>query len=81
MERHKRLIGRRFDEPRGVRLRRALERLGPIFVKFGQVLSTQEFLIDIRAPGPEKRQCLGLRISACSLFSRHTCLSLKTRHR
>jgi len=34
-------IGRRFDEPRGVRLRKALERLGPIFVKFGQVLSTR----------------------------------------
>jgi hypothetical protein len=25
-------IGRRFDEPRGVRLRRAFERLGPIFI-------------------------------------------------
>ncbi len=34
-------VGRRFDEPRGVRLRMALERLGPIFVKFGQVLSTR----------------------------------------
>jgi len=34
-------VGRRFDEPRGVRLRKALERLGPIFVKFGQVLSTR----------------------------------------
>ena len=30
-------IGRRLDAPRGVRLRIALERLGPIFVKFGQV--------------------------------------------
>ena len=29
-------IGRRFDEPRGARLRQALERLGPIFVKFGR---------------------------------------------
>jgi ubiquinone biosynthesis protein len=38
-------IGRRFDEPRGVRLRRALERLGPIFVKFGQVLSTRRDLL------------------------------------
>jgi ubiquinone biosynthesis protein len=38
-------IGRRFDEPRGVRLRRALERLGPIFVKFGQVLSTRRDLV------------------------------------
>src|SRR5215510_14248279 len=38
-------IGRRFDEPRGVRLRRALERLGPIFVKFGQVLSTRRDML------------------------------------
>jgi hypothetical protein len=38
-------VGRRFDEPRGVRLRRALERLGPIFVKFGQVLSTRRDLV------------------------------------
>ncbi len=40
-------IGRRFDEPRGVRLRRALERLGPIFVKFGQVLSTRRDLLPL----------------------------------
>ena len=33
------------DEPRAVRLRRALEDLGPIFVKFGQVLSTRARLI------------------------------------
>jgi ubiquinone biosynthesis protein len=38
-------VGRRLDEPRGVRLRRALERLGPIFVKFGQVLSTRRDLL------------------------------------
>jgi ubiquinone biosynthesis protein len=38
-------IGRRFDEPRGVRLRQALEKLGPIFVKFGQVLSTRRDLL------------------------------------
>jgi len=31
--------------PRGVRLRRALEDLGPIFVKFGQLLSTRPDLI------------------------------------
>ena len=31
--------------PRGERLRRALESLGPIFVKFGQVLSTRRDLI------------------------------------
>ena len=40
-------LGRRFDEPRGVRLRRALERLGPIFVKFGQVLSTRRDLLPL----------------------------------
>ena len=32
-------------ETRGVRLRRALEDLGPIFVKFGQVLSTRRDLL------------------------------------
>ncbi len=32
---------RRRDVPRGVRIRRALEDLGPIFVKFGQLLSTR----------------------------------------
>jgi ubiquinone biosynthesis protein len=31
--------------PRGERLRLALERLGPIFVKFGQVLSTRRDLL------------------------------------
>ena len=40
-------VGRRLDEPRGVRLRRALERLGPIFVKFGQVLSTRRDLLPL----------------------------------
>jgi len=38
-------IGRRLDAPRGVRLRRGLEALGPIFVKFGQVLSTRRDLL------------------------------------
>jgi len=38
-------VGRRLDAPRGVRLRMALERLGPIFVKFGQVLSTRRDLL------------------------------------
>ncbi|MDR2220756.1 MAG: ubiquinone biosynthesis regulatory protein kinase UbiB [Methylobacillus sp.] len=33
--------------PRGVRLRRALETLGPIFVKFGQMLSTRRDLIPL----------------------------------
>jgi ubiquinone biosynthesis protein len=36
---------RKFEEPRGVRLRRALESLGPIFIKFGQVLSTRRDLM------------------------------------
>lgn len=36
---------RTFKEPRAVRLRQALESLGPIFVKFGQVLSTRPDLI------------------------------------
>ena len=38
-------FGRRLDTPRGERLRRALESLGPIFVKFGQVLSTRRDLL------------------------------------
>ena len=38
-------IGRSLTEPRGARLRRALEALGPIFVKFGQVLSTRRDLM------------------------------------
>ncbi len=38
-------IGRSLDAPRGERLRLAFERLGPIFVKFGQVLSTRRDLI------------------------------------
>jgi ubiquinone biosynthesis protein len=38
-------IGRRFTAPRGERLRRGLETLGPIFVKFGQVMSTRRDLI------------------------------------
>mgnify|MGYP005818331147 FL=1 len=32
-------------EPRAVRLRRALEDLGPLFVKFGQLLSTRRDLL------------------------------------
>jgi len=38
-------LGRRLDAPRGQRLRQALEHLGPIFVKFGQVLSTRRDLL------------------------------------
>ncbi|MHB8354203.1 MAG: ubiquinone biosynthesis regulatory protein kinase UbiB, partial [Burkholderiales bacterium] len=41
------LFWRRFTESRGVRLRRALETLGPIFVKFGQALSTRRDLIPL----------------------------------
>ncbi|MCB1841705.1 MAG: ubiquinone biosynthesis regulatory protein kinase UbiB, partial [Halioglobus sp.] len=29
------------EQPHGVRLRRALEELGPVFIKFGQMLSTR----------------------------------------
>jgi ubiquinone biosynthesis protein len=39
-------VGRR-DAPRGQRLREALEQLGPIFVKFGQVLSTRRDLMPV----------------------------------
>ncbi|MEO8079765.1 MAG: AarF/UbiB family protein, partial [Caldimonas sp.] len=38
-------VGRRLDAPRGERLRLGLERLGPIFVKFGQVLSTRRDIL------------------------------------
>jgi ubiquinone biosynthesis protein len=38
-------LGGRYASPRGERLRLALEALGPIFVKFGQVLSTRRDLI------------------------------------
>jgi len=40
-------VGRRLDAPPGVRLRLALEHLGPIFVKFGQVLSTRRDLLPL----------------------------------
>ncbi|MDG2046964.1 MAG: ubiquinone biosynthesis regulatory protein kinase UbiB [Halioglobus sp.] len=33
------------DLPRGVRLRRAVEELGPVFIKFGQMLSTRRDLL------------------------------------
>ena len=39
--------GRRLDAPRGERLRLALENLGPIFVKFGQMLSTRRDLLPV----------------------------------
>ncbi len=38
-------MGRNLSAPRGERLRQALEGLGPIFVKFGQVLSTRRDLL------------------------------------
>jgi ubiquinone biosynthesis protein len=38
-------LGRNLRAPRGQRLREALEHLGPIFVKFGQVLSTRRDLL------------------------------------
>src|SRR5690349_8887798 len=42
-----RLLAGRKHEPRGQRLREALETLGPIFVKFGQVLSTRRDLLPL----------------------------------
>ena len=39
------IFWRDISAPRGVRLRKALEELGPIFVKFGQVLSTRRDLM------------------------------------
>ena len=38
-------FGRNLSSPRGVRLRLALEALGPIFVKFGQLMSTRRDLL------------------------------------
>ena len=38
-------LGRNLNAPRGERLRLALEQLGPIFVKFGQVMSTRRDLL------------------------------------
>ncbi len=40
-------VGRNLSAPRGQRLRQALERLGPIFVKFGQMLSTRRDLMPL----------------------------------
>jgi len=40
-------LGRSLHQPRGERLRMALEALGPIFVKFGQALSTRRDLLPI----------------------------------
>jgi len=41
------LFWRPLTESRGIRLRRALEALGPIFVKFGQMLSTRRDLVPL----------------------------------
>jgi ubiquinone biosynthesis protein len=41
------MFWRDLSAPRGVRLRKALEDLGPIFVKFGQVLSTRRDLLPL----------------------------------
>ena len=40
-------VGRNLTAPRGQRLREALESLGPIFVKFGQVMSTRRDLLPL----------------------------------
>ncbi len=39
------MFWRKPKQPRGIRLRLALEKLGPIFVKFGQMLSTRRDLL------------------------------------
>ncbi|ARP88064.1 ubiquinone biosynthesis regulatory protein kinase UbiB [Bordetella genomosp. 9] len=71
-------FGTRPRSPRGMRLRRALESLGPIFVKFGQVLSTRRDLIpaDIAAelallqdrvppfPSEQAAQCIQAALGA-----------------
>ena len=49
------------DAPRAVRLREALEELGPIFVKFGQALSTTDISGDVLTSpcyGPSPAQTL-----------------------
>ena len=40
-------FGRRSSQPRGQRIREALEELGPIFVKFGQSVSTRQDLVPV----------------------------------
>ena len=40
-------VGRTLNAPRGQRIRQALEQLGPIFVKLGQVLSTRRDLMPL----------------------------------
>ena len=40
-------LRRKWNQPRAVRLRQMLEELGPIFVKFGQVLSTRRDLLPV----------------------------------
>ena len=42
---HKVFFWRKYTESRGARLRQALESLGPIFIKFGQMLSTRRDLL------------------------------------
>ena len=79
-------LGRRWQEPRGVRLRQALEHLGPIFVKFGQVLSTRRDLLpedvalelaklqDRVPPFPaaqaRRRRCAGGATASCHVVLR-----------
>jgi ubiquinone biosynthesis protein len=58
-------FGRKLDSPRGVRLRQALECLGPIFVKFGQVLSTRHR----RRAGAAARPCA--TVSECGGGGHH----------
>src|SRR5260221_11024117 len=61
---------RAFAEPRGARLRQALEALGPIFVKFGQLLSTRPDLVPADpATAPSRLQDLGRRCPAAEAWS------------
>jgi len=46
--------GKTFNEPLGLRLRQALEELGPVFIKFGQTLSTRR---DLLPPGLAEYLC------------------------
>jgi ubiquinone biosynthesis protein len=67
------LFWRDLSEPRAVRLRRALERLGPIFVKFGQVLSTRRDLL----PADIADELARLQDSVPPFGSAHVLLALE----
>jgi len=65
-------LGRKLDARRGQRLREALERLGPIFVKFGQVLSTRRDccrldIADELAKLQDRRAAFSLRLAVATI--------------